>query len=103
MASSNLALKAWKTISLVLYSSMRLYARLLADSMIDTGCYLKTNKGLARVAPSIAKAMVVALSGEDSVRAIRLGPGEILIVPFTAAGLFCRRAIRAPRFRLAGV
>ncbi|KAJ0131021.1 hypothetical protein HZ326_25886 [Fusarium oxysporum f. sp. albedinis] len=71
--------------------------------MIETGCCSKIDAGLARSAPSVAAAVVAAMSGEDGVWAIRPGPGETPMVPLMAAGLFCRRAARAPRFRLTGV
>jgi hypothetical protein len=51
----------------------------------------------------VAAAAVAATSGEDGVWAIHLGTGKTPMVPFTVAGLFCKRAARAPRFRLAGV
>jgi hypothetical protein len=40
---------------------------LLANSIIETGCYLETNKGLGRAALFAAIAMVAALSGKDGI------------------------------------
>jgi hypothetical protein len=57
----------WKTANLALYSSMRSRARPLADSMIETGCCSEIDEGQVRSAPSVAAAVVAALSGEDGV------------------------------------
>jgi hypothetical protein len=43
------------------------------------------------------------MSGEDGIWAVCLGRGETPTGALMAAGLFCKRAARAPRLRLAGV
>lgn len=58
---------------------------------------------IASWAPSVAAAVEIALSGEDGVCAVLPEAGGTPTGPFTTAGVFCKRAVRPPRLRLAGV
>lgn len=51
----------------MLYSSAYLYARLLADLIIEISYYLKINNKLVHIAPSIAAAAVAVISSKDGI------------------------------------